>query len=371
MSDERIIERMMPWLRKIMSSIHGLLPEDLNSKAHLPPLKLVWEWIDQLTLKAFEVIERHTITGEGLERLEFYHIQAAIIARLVCARDLPCIRLSILETLLLPNVNIPCPRKHCKRVGCLGNQMILKEEMDGTTSIKLFCPHHKNEDKEGETHSNHPLDIILPQGPLTSLWLYWISCVPLLTQDPVVFISRASPPLPFSASTFCAYWKFLMKSSFKGTLFPPGQGRSIFVDEATEKMDESTWDRMAAVMGSSAAMWRKTYAHTLRRRQMQGGVEIFSSFSAMVEEGSNAPVSLPPSLSLSLARPPSLATPVSRKRVKECHLGGRLYVGSRSRQGGEEMIDPRLVSSQEFSPHVEDEEDYSYFGEGDGGWACD
>ena len=77
------LERMIPWLRKLASSIHGLLPEALGSKSNLPPLKAVWEWVDSLTLKAFEVIERHTITAEGLERLELYDIQAAIIARLV------------------------------------------------------------------------------------------------------------------------------------------------------------------------------------------------------------------------------------------------------------------------------------------------
>ena len=64
------LERMIPWLRKLASSIHGLLPEALGSKSNLPPLKAVWEWVDSLTLKAFEVIERHTITAEGLERLE-------------------------------------------------------------------------------------------------------------------------------------------------------------------------------------------------------------------------------------------------------------------------------------------------------------
>jgi hypothetical protein len=372
------LERMIPWLRKLASSIHGLLPEALGSKSNLPPLKAVWEWVDSLTLKAFEVIERHTITAEGLERLELYDIQAAIIARLVCARDMPCIRLAILQSLLLPGVNISCPRKYCKRSGCLGNQMLLQEEEDGSISVRLYCPHHKNEDKQGPNHADHPLDIILPQGPLTSLLLYWIKAVPLLTKDPLVFFSRASPPLPYNSNTFTNYWKAVMKS-FKGKSFAPSLGRSIFVDEATTKMDESTWDRMASVMGSSARMWRQTYAHTLRRRQMQGGVEVFTSFSSLVmgEEGSSAPASLPSCLSLSLARPPALSPGRSGAKRKEFKAGGRLYSGLRSVPLGEESSSVGVGASSESEDEIRrgevvvglDDDDDLAFG-WDGGWAC-
>ena len=124
-----------------MSQIHGLLPTESHGKDGLPSLRDVWLWIDARTLYAIELIEKEA-DGEVLSTEELFEIQSAIIARLVCARDLPCVRLSILKNILRPGIKIKCKVEGCMKEGCEGNVCTSKIE-GGVTSFKFFARHHK------------------------------------------------------------------------------------------------------------------------------------------------------------------------------------------------------------------------------------
>lgn len=97
--------------------------------------------MDARTLYAIELIEREH-DGYVLQREELFEVQSAILARLVCARDLPCLRLSILKNIIRPGKKIKCQLGECMREGCEGNVCLSKVE-DGITYFRFFAPHHK------------------------------------------------------------------------------------------------------------------------------------------------------------------------------------------------------------------------------------
>jgi hypothetical protein len=158
------------------------------------------------------------------------------------------------------------------------------EEEEEEERIMLIAPHHKTEDRK----PGH-MEMKLPQGVLTKLFLYWIktgwgalpSRVPKGKRCNNIFTSTLGNA--FTDSTFCQYWMKIMKATSSSLpYFPPNLARTSFVESFTGCMGTESWEAAAFVMGNSPKQWEASYNPLSRKRAIQGAVDTHGTFSNKV-----------------------------------------------------------------------------------------
>jgi hypothetical protein len=186
-----------------------------------------------------------------------------------------------------------------------------------------------------------PIDIILPEGPLTQLLVFYVEEVwPVLQQNCIrgcstLFMSKggkALDPQPFSSANFSQYWAQLLNLTAPPNLghFTATLARSSFVEAYTKEMGEELWAGAAAIMGNSPATWKRHYSTVFKVRAMQGAANSFSTFLERNEntedDGRAGPsasaaaacavVPFAPEFVSPRGRPVVAAAPASRRRGK-------------------------------------------------------
>lgn len=235
----------------------------------------------------------------------------------------------------LIQVHEGCTDPDCKDPSsCEGNKI----EVTSQQRIRVFAPHHKTDRRKSKMASG-PIDVILPEGPLTTLLKFFIEeGWPVLQQNCIrgcstLFMSKggkALDPQPFSCANFSQYWSNLLSRTAPPNLghFTATLARTSFVEAYTKEMGEESWEGAAAIMGNSPATWRQHYNTIFKVRAMQGAANSFSTFlernESTEDEGrvgpstSAAATFVPFAPEFAAPRPVVAATPTtpSRRRGK-------------------------------------------------------
>lgn len=126
-----------------------------------------------------------------------------------------------------------------------------------------------------------PLEYAFPDGPLVKSLLAHISSghtrlTARTGEMTSLFVSR--PGNQFSNTTFCHFWKSLMKQVNKQEYFPPSLLRTMFVEEYTSAhgAEPDMWDGCAAIMGNSVAQWSRSYNPSAKRRKAKASIHSFT-----------------------------------------------------------------------------------------------
>lgn len=286
-------ENMETWLERLERQLSSSLPRP--AKGDLPSLRGLYKWVDELALGADEIYDQNLAELGCMTWNAAFQNQSALIVGLTVGRWVPPIRISILRSLLHPDsVGVGlgqgrnwrrCHDKDCRDPQrCVGNHFEVTEQIIGATEkqrITFVAPHHKNERRGFEG-----ISFKLPEGPLTQMMLrHFSDGHRLLTQAagtdvPNLFVSR--PGGPFSAVTFCHFWKTLLRTAPDIDYFCPSLARTSFVDEYTNTsgLPVDMWDGAATVMGNTVKMWQKAYNPLKRGRDAQAAVDMHGDFTA-------------------------------------------------------------------------------------------
>ena len=103
--------------------------------------------------------------------------------------------------------------------------------------VRILGIHHKNDSRGGGGQQQQgPINVLLPQGPLNDLLLFWVREGWGTISSSSGELFRSTWGLPFSNSTFTQYWSMLLRSAQPLGLsyFPPNLGRTSYVEAYTQ-----------------------------------------------------------------------------------------------------------------------------------------
>jgi hypothetical protein len=202
-------------------------------------------------------------------------VQDAIIASLGCGRFMPPCRASVIRSIRFASRPVlRCPDADCPNpLSCQGNVLAITP----AGRVNLIAVHHKNEGRRN-TESSSPIDLLLPEGPLTIMLTWWtstgwdmaFSSACAAGEDRDAYLTVFMRPMgamrkrvnPFSCAELSTYWRALVNNSapasFKDAPHTLTDLRSTFIEWFTATVeDESLWGPYASCMGNKPSSWKQ------------------------------------------------------------------------------------------------------------------